>query len=487
VGTGGNAKGRHAGEDKTDPAAILARDSRILHAATVRFGFTSLGHALPLPMSSVRANSGRLLIAAIAAFCTYFCMYAFRKPFTASSYANAELLGFGLKTVLVIAQLAGYMLSKFIGIKVISEMPGRWRATAILALIGIAELALVGFAFAPVPVKPVALFLNGLPLGMVFGLVMAYLEGRKQTEALTAALCASFIVSSGVVKSVGQWLVNDIGISEFNMPMVAGLLFLLPLLISVWALQRTPPPRELDREHRAERGVMNRDQRLRFFLAYWPGLVLMISVYVALTVIRTIRDDFAVEIWRDMGVSEEPSVFARSETLVALGVTALNAVAIWITHNLSAIRVTVAMMCGAFALAGASAMLQSAGVTSPFVFMVACGIGLYVPYVAFHTTLFERLVALSRHPGNIGFLMYVADAMGYLGYAGILVWRTSMQTPGTVLPFFRIALIAVGAGCIVALLAALAYFQVVLTRESNSDDETSPDPELEPAFEQSVT
>ena len=319
------------------------------------------------------------------------------------------------------------------------------------------------------------LFLNGLPLGMIFGLVLAYLEGRKQTEALSAALCASFIVSSGVVKSVGQWLVNDLGVSEFSMPMLAGLIFLVPLLVSVWVLQRTPPPSDSDRELRSERNVMDGEQRARFFLAYWPGLTLMILVYITLTVIRTVRDDFAVEIWRDMGVSEEPTVFARSETLVALAVTALNAVAIWITHNMSAIRVTVGLMCGAFALIVGSSLMQAAGITSPFVFMVACGIGMYVPYVAFHTTLFERLVAISKHPGNLGFLMYVADAMGYLGYAFILLWRTSMQTPGTVLPFFHATLITVGAGCVIALLGSLAYFQIVLSRESKAavDDSAS--------------
>ena len=31
---------------------------------------------------------------------------------------------------------------------------------------------------------------------MVFGLVLAYLEGRKLTESLAAGLCASFIISS---------------------------------------------------------------------------------------------------------------------------------------------------------------------------------------------------------------------------------------------------------------------------------------------------
>ncbi len=36
--------------------------------------------------------------------------------------------------------------------------------------------------------KVIMLFANGLPLGLVFGLVLAYLEGRRQTEALSAAL-----------------------------------------------------------------------------------------------------------------------------------------------------------------------------------------------------------------------------------------------------------------------------------------------------------
>ena len=95
----------------------------------------------------------QLLVAAAAAFGTYFCMYAFRKPFTAGTFEGAAVFGLGLKTVLVISQLTGYMLSKFIGIKVVSEMPGERRAAAIVGLILAAEAALVGFAVAPVPLK----------------------------------------------------------------------------------------------------------------------------------------------------------------------------------------------------------------------------------------------------------------------------------------------------------------------------------------------
>lgn len=421
-------------------------------------------------MNASRTNHPRqLLVAAAAAFCTYFCMYAFRKPFTAGTFEGQEIFGFGLKTVLVVSQLLGYMLSKFIGIKVISEMDPKHRAVTIVGLILTAELALVGFAFLPLPLKIFMLFLNGLPLGMVFGLVLGYLEGRRQTEALSAALCASFIISSGVVKSVGRWLIEDFGVSEFQMPMLTGLLFLPATFLSVWVLRSTPAPDEQDVQLRTERKVMTRSDRNQFLSAYWPGLSLLVLVYVALTVIRTVRDDFGVEIWRDMGVVETPSVFARSETVVAIFVTAMNALAIWVTHNLTAIRITIGLMCASFGLTAAAAVLQPTGMVSPFVFMVACGVGLYVPYVAFHTTIFERLIAAARVPSNLGFLMYLADAIGYLGYAVVMLVRTSTETTGLVLPFFLGGLLIVAGLSIVALLGAMFYFHRVLTPTPLSD------------------
>ena len=158
----------------------------------------------------------------VAAFTTYFCMYAFRKPFTAATYENAYVWGIGLKTVLVAAQVSGYTISKFLGIKFVSELPARYRAAAILVLIGIAEIALFLFAITPAPYNAFWLFVNGLPLGMVFGFVLAFLEGRRLTEALSAGLCASFIISSGVVKSVGQSLIQNWNVSEFWMPFCDG-------------------------------------------------------------------------------------------------------------------------------------------------------------------------------------------------------------------------------------------------------------------------
>jgi len=369
-------------------------------------------------------------------------MYAFRKPFTAATYEDAVWLGIGFKTVLVTAQVAGYTVSKFIGIKVVSEMPARHRAAAILGLIAIAEFALLLFAITPPPWNFVWLFVNGLPLGMVFGLVLGFLEGRKVTESLSAGLCGSFIVASGVVKSVGRTLVQDYGIDPFWMPFVTGLLFVLPLLTCVWMLAQVPPPTADDELLRSKRSTMNRDDRRAFFSRHAVGLIGLLMIYVLLTFVRSIRDDFAVEIWQQLGVDDQPSVFARSEFWVMLGVIAINGSAILIKNNRVAFLSSIALIGLGFLIVLQTIYRQQFGYQSPMQFMVLLGLGMYIPYVAFHTTVFERMIAAFRETGTIGYLMYLADALGYLVYVAIMLFRNS--TSGEV-DFLNLMIWAAGA------------------------------------------
>jgi hypothetical protein len=100
--------------------------------------------------------------------------------------------------------------------------------------------------------------------------------------------------------------------------------------------------------------------------------------------------------------------------------------------------------------------------------------------VAFHTTVFERLIAASSRPCNIGFLMYVADAAGYLGYAIVMVVRARDPSQATVLPFFVSALLVVAGGSVVALFAAILYFERKLgtagTNQGDHETALAPDP-----------
>ena len=200
-----------------------------------------------------------IAVAGLAGFCAYFSMYAFRKPFTAATFEVVPGWHFALdyKIALVIAQAAGYATSKLIGVKVISEISPARRGGAILGLIGTAWLALIAFALVPAPWNVAALFLNGLPLGMIWGLVFGYMEGRRTSEVLGSILCASFILSSGVVKSVGAWLMQAGHVSEFWMPAATGAVFLPLLFVSVWVLGLLPPPSPEDEAERVKRAPMN--------------------------------------------------------------------------------------------------------------------------------------------------------------------------------------------------------------------------------------
>jgi hypothetical protein len=54
---------------------------------------------------------------------------------------------------------------------------------------------------------------------------------------------------------------------------------------------------------------------------------------------------------------------------------------------------------------------------------VLSGAGIFLSYILFNGVLFDRLLAAFREPGNAGFLIYVADAVGYLGSVLVLLWR----------------------------------------------------------------
>ena len=58
----------------------------------------------------------------IAAFGTYFCMYGFRKPYTAATYSGVIFFGVEYEFLLIIAQTIGYVYAKWVGIKIISEI-----------------------------------------------------------------------------------------------------------------------------------------------------------------------------------------------------------------------------------------------------------------------------------------------------------------------------------------------------------------------------
>jgi hypothetical protein len=377
---------------------------------------------------------GTAFWAVTAAFGAYFCMYAFRRPYAAATF-EGEYGGIGFKTLLVTSQVVGYAIAKFIGIRVVAETPWNHRVRRFMALIALALASLLLFAVLPRPWSAIGLFCNGLSLGMVFGMVLGFLEGRRVTEALSAGLCASFILADGVTKSVGAWLLAQ-GVSEAWMPFTAGLLFLAPVCVFAGMLARIPPPSAADQRARSKRVAMTADDRRSFVRRYGVGLGALVVMYLLITVLRSFRADFQPELFRELGQAVTPTVFARTELLVMLGVLAINGSAALIRDNRIAFNVAL-LTCGAGLLLIVVALAGwRMEYLSGFVFMILIGQGVYLPYVAVHTTVFERLLAMRRERANLGFLMCIADAIGYLGYAVVMLVRSAAVVDEGALPLF---------------------------------------------------
>jgi len=387
-------------------------------------------------------------------------MYGFRKPFAAAAWTgDVELWGYtlGLKSTLIISQVLGYCLSKFIGIKVISEMGGRNRNTALLMLIGVAELALVGLALVPDAWRPICLFVNGLPLGMVWGLVFGSLEGRRLSEVLGAGLSASYIVASGFVKTVGLWLMAA-GVPMVWMPAVTGLCFSPLLVVSVWMLARLPPPSPEDEALRTRRAPMTGAARRAFVRAYAPGLLPLTVLYILLTAYRDFRDNFAPELWGALGYADTPTILTAAEIPIAVVVLLALAAIMAISDNRRALRVLHGLMfAGALTITGSTALWQL-GWLDPAVWMILVGLGLYIGYVPYGCVLFDRLIATLGVVGTAGFMIYVTDAFGYAGSVTILLIRDFGSPELSWLEFFTGLSHATGLIAALGIALSWAYF-----------------------------
>ena len=292
-------------------------------------------------------------------------------------------------------------------------------------------------ALLPEQWKFVAIFFNGLPLGMVWGLVVWYLEGRRTSELLLAGLSCSFIIASGMVKDVGRWLMSTHDVGEFWMPAATGLIFLVPLVVAAWLLNQTPDPSPADEAARTHREPMDRRHRLAFIKHFAPSLVLLFIVYFFLTAYRDFRDNYGVEIFTELGYGETPGVFSQSETWVAFGVLIPLAALTLIRNNRLGLAGAYAIMIsGTIMMAGATFALD-AGAIEGLTWMILVGLGAYLTYVPFGSVLFDRMIASTRVVGTAVFAIYVADALGYTGSVAVQLYKDLVAADSTRLDFFR--------------------------------------------------
>ena len=120
-------------------------------------------------------------------------------------------------------------------------------------------------------------------------------------------------------------------------------------MLFIWMLSRIPPPDAADIAARSARVPMSRSERWALAGRYAMGIGLIVAIYLAVTILRSLRADFAREIWQGLGSPAAPETFTFTELWVAFGVLLVNGLAVLIRDNRRAFSASLAT-CAAGAL-----------------------------------------------------------------------------------------------------------------------------------------
>jgi len=395
---------------------------------------------------------------AIVAFLTYTSVYAYRKPFTVATFEGINYWGIRYQTLLIISQGVGYMLSKFFGIKFIAELKrmGRWKTS--LILVGVAWLSLLLFAVVPAPYGMICLLVNGFMLGFMWGIVFSYVEGRRTTDFIGAAMAVSFIFAGGFTRSVAVWIRDTWHVDETWLGFLTGLVFALPLLVFIYLLEKIPLPDERDIAERTVRLPMNKESRLALLHRFGLGLLVLTITYVFLTVMRDIRDNFMSNMWNELGYGNKPAIYTTTETITSIAVLAIMSLLVLVKNNFKALQWAHAVIIAGFLLAGISSLLFQMNLLNGALWMQLVGMGLYMGYIPFNCILFERLIASFKIVGNVGFLIYLADAWGYLGSMSVVLSKEILKVQLNWVSFYSTAVLFFAVVGVAGTFISLFYF-----------------------------
>ena len=412
-----------------------------------------------------------ILWAGGAALLSYSLVYALRKPFTAATFEGLEAFGLDYKVVATIAQILGYLIAKFIGIKLISELKKEHRLQFILISVVAAEASLLLFALLPTPYNVFAMFFNGLSLGCMWGVIFSFIEGRRTTDILASLLGISIVISSGIAKSIGLFTMETLHIDEFWMPAFIGA-FALPLLAALgYLLNRLPQPTAEDIADKSLRIPLNGKQRRELFVNFLPVLVLLLTANLLLVILRDIKEDFLVKIIDMEGQSSW--LFAQVDSIVTLIILVLFGTMGFIKSNIKVLVILLSMVTIGTAAMSFVSLNYDALQLNTITWLFIQGLSLYIAYLCFQSIFFDRFIACFRIKGNVGFFIVTIDFIGYTGTVLVLMFKEFFHPDINWLAFYNYASGYVGIICTVAFACSIVYLVQRYRREKTADETKS--------------
>ena len=411
-----------------------------------------------------------ILWAGGAALLSYSLVYALRKPYTAASFEGFDFFGTDYKVAVTTIQILGYVIAKFFGIKLISELKKERRFKFFVCSAVAAEAALVGFGLLAPPFNVAAMFLNGLSLGCMWGVIFSFIEGRKVTDMLASLLGVSMVFSSGVAKSFGLFAMNEMHVGQFWMPAVIGA-FALPLLVFMgYMLKRLPQPTEEDIALRNERVTLDGNGRKRLFRGYAPILTLLFVGNFMLLVLRDIKEDFLVNI---LDMSNQSSwLFAQVDTIVTLVILGIFAAFIFFCSNIRALMCLMGLVIAGCLVMTYVSLNYEALDWQPVVWLFVQSLCLYIAYLTFQTIFFDRFIACFRIRGNVGFFIAIIDFIGYMGTVTLLSTKEFLNFDMEWFALYNHMACAVGAVCAVLFTVAAVLIYKRYSAQGNREEQT---------------
>ena len=361
------------------------------------------------------------LYAAIIIFLTYTCCYAYRRPFTAGIYSGETMAGFDLKILYVLSQIMGFAFSKFLGTRFLPSLPSNKRIHCLAGMLVFCEFTWLGFAVLPPILKLVCVFLSGIPLGLTWGLLFSLVEGRRISEVLNVGLSTALILASGLVKSLGQFVLDWLHVAEYWMPFITGA-FVLPIVfLCCYLLSLIPAPDAADISLRTVRKPMTSEQQNQFVRKFFTGICLLTILHATLTVFRELRDAFTADFWEELNLTDS-LIFTKTEYPIAFIVLLLMFLIVFIRNNRKALNVIYVITALGCIITIGSTLIYIEGYMNPVTWMILSGLGLYMGFIPF-TYMVERLIAAMHISATTVFILYLADSFGYVGTTSVFIFK----------------------------------------------------------------
>jgi hypothetical protein len=229
-------------------------------------------------------------------------------------------------------------------------------------------------------------------------------------------------------------------------------------VICVYGLEKVPPPSPEDELLRAQRIPMTGADRKSLLLQYLPGIIAFIVIYLFATIFRDIRDNFSADMWKEMGYGSKPEVFTQTEIPITIFILILMGAVVVLKNSFKALMVAHVFILFGFIIAGMSTYFFTQQLLAPFWWMLWVGLGLYLVYIPFNSIFFDRLIAAFSMKGNVGFFIYLADSVGYVGSVGVMLFKEGMKVQLKWTQFFSQSVMILSLVGVFITLYAMYYF-----------------------------